>query len=61
MIIALPLIYEEYYEKNKDDIEYLDIRSFLISQKLFIVSFQFLINMSRIASIQRESLIGVPI
>ena len=27
--IALPLIYEEYYEKNKDNIEYLDIRNFL--------------------------------
>ena len=27
--IALPLIYEEYYEKNKDDVEYLDIRNFL--------------------------------
>ena len=27
--IALPLIYEEYYEKNKDNVEYLDIREFL--------------------------------
>lgn len=27
--IALPLIYEEYYENNKDSVEYLDIRSFL--------------------------------
>ena len=27
--IALPLIYEEYYEKNKGDVEYLDIRNFL--------------------------------
>lgn len=27
--IALPLIYEEYYGKNKNDVEYLDIRKFL--------------------------------
>ena len=27
--IALPLIYEDYYEKNKDSVEYLDIREFL--------------------------------
>lgn len=27
--IALPLIYEEYYEKNKDNVEFLDIRNFL--------------------------------
>ena len=27
--IALPLIYEDYYIKNKDKVEYLDIRNFL--------------------------------
>lgn len=27
--IALPLIYEEYYEKNKDNVEFLDICNFL--------------------------------
>ena len=27
--ISLPLIYEEYYEKNKDKVGYLDIRTFL--------------------------------
>jgi len=27
--IALPLIYEEYYEKNKDNVDFLDIRNFL--------------------------------
>lgn len=27
--IALPLIYEEYYEENKESVEYLDIRNFL--------------------------------
>lgn len=32
--IALPLIYEEYYEKNKDEIEYLDIRKFLASSRI---------------------------
>ena len=34
--IALPLIYEEYYEKNKDhdDVEYLDIRSFLSKSRI---------------------------
>lgn len=32
--IALPLIYEEYYEKNKDNIEYLDIREFLKNSRI---------------------------
>ncbi len=32
--IALPLIYEEYYEKNKDDVEFLDIRKFLDSARI---------------------------
>lgn len=32
--ISLPLIYEEYYDKNKDNVEYLDIRSFLSSSKI---------------------------
>lgn len=32
--IALPLIYEEYYEKNKDNIEYLDIRQFLKNSRI---------------------------
>ena len=32
--IALPLIYEEYYEKNKDDVEYLDIREFLNKSRI---------------------------
>ena len=32
--IALPLIYEEYYEQNKDSIEYLDIRSFLDASRI---------------------------
>lgn len=27
--IALPLIYEEYYEKNRDNVDFLDIRKFL--------------------------------
>jgi len=32
--IALPLIYEEYYEKNKDDVDYLDIRNFLKNSRI---------------------------
>lgn len=32
--IALPLIYDEYYEKNKNEIEYLDIRSFLSESRI---------------------------
>lgn len=32
--IALPLIYEEYYEKNKEDIEFLDIRTFLRNSRI---------------------------
>ncbi|MBQ2665590.1 hypothetical protein [Methanobrevibacter sp.] len=32
--IALPLIYEEYYEKNKDTVEYLDIRNFLKNSRI---------------------------
>ena len=32
--IALPLIYEEYYEKNKDIIEFLDIRNFLKNSRI---------------------------
>ena len=32
--IALPLIYEEYYEKNKDNVEYLDIRNFLNNSRI---------------------------
>ena len=32
--IALPLIYEEYYEKNKDDVEFLDIRNFLSNSRI---------------------------
>ncbi len=32
--IALPLIYEDYYEKNKDNVEYLDIRKFLSSSRI---------------------------
>lgn len=32
--IALPLIYEEYYEKNKDKVDYLDIRNFLRSCRI---------------------------
>lgn len=32
--IALPLIYEEYYQKNKGDVEYLDIRKFLASSRI---------------------------
>lgn len=32
--IALPLIYEEYYEKNKEDVEYLDIRKFLDESRI---------------------------
>ena len=32
--IALPLIYEEYYEENKDEVEFLDIRSFLDSSRI---------------------------
>lgn len=32
--IALPLIYEEYYEKNKDNIEFLDIRNFLKNSRI---------------------------
>jgi len=32
--IALPLIYEEYYEKNKDNVEYFDIRNFLKNSRI---------------------------
>ena len=32
--IALPLIYEEYYEKNKDKVEFLDIRDFLDTSRI---------------------------
>ena len=32
--IALPLIYEEYYEKNKDKVDYLDIRNFLKNSRV---------------------------
>ena len=32
--ISLPLIYEEYYEKNRDDVEYLDIREFLENSRI---------------------------
>ena len=32
--IALPLIYEEYYENNKDTVEYLDIRKFLDNSRI---------------------------
>lgn len=32
--IALPLIYEEYYEKNKNNVEYLDIRNFLKNSRI---------------------------
>lgn len=34
--ISLPLIYEEYYEKNKDnkDVEYIDIRNFLSRSRI---------------------------
>ena len=32
--IALPLIYEEYYEKNKENVEYLDIRNFLKNSRV---------------------------
>ena len=32
--IALPLIYEEYYEKNKNNVEYLDIREFLKNSRI---------------------------
>lgn len=32
--IALPLIYEEYYENNKDHVEYLDIRKFLSDSRI---------------------------
>ncbi|MBQ6512538.1 hypothetical protein [Methanobrevibacter sp.] len=32
--IALPLIYEEYYEKNKDKIEYLNIKDFLSNSRI---------------------------
>ena len=32
--IALPLIYEEYYEKNKGNVEYLDIRTFLRNSRI---------------------------
>ena len=32
--IALPLIYEEYYEKNKDNVDYLDIRNFLKNSRI---------------------------
>lgn len=32
--IALPLIYEEYYEKNKGQVDYLDIRKFLDESRI---------------------------
>jgi len=32
--ISLPLIYEEYYEKNKDQVDYLDIRTFLRNSRI---------------------------
>lgn len=32
--IALPLIYEEYYEKNKENVDYLDIRKFLSNSRI---------------------------
>ena len=32
--IALPLIYEEYYENNKGNVEYLDIRKFLDNSRI---------------------------
>lgn len=32
--LALPLIYEEYYEKNRDEVEYLDIRKFLSASRI---------------------------
>lgn len=32
--IALPLIYEEYYENNKDNVEFLDIRNFLSKSRI---------------------------
>lgn len=32
--IALPLIYEEYYEKNRDNVDFLDIRKFLINCRI---------------------------
>ena len=32
--IALPLIYEEYYEKNKENVEFLDIREFLKNSRI---------------------------
>ena len=32
--IALPLIYEEYYEKNKETVEFLDIHNFLKNSRI---------------------------
>ena len=32
--IALPLIYDEYYARNKDNIDYLDIRKFLANSRI---------------------------
>lgn len=32
--IALPLIYEDYYEKNKNNVEFLDIRNFLADSRI---------------------------
>ena len=32
--IALPLIYEEYFEKNKNNVEYLDMKNFLSSSRI---------------------------
>lgn len=32
--IALPLIYEDYYEKNKNNVEFLDIREFLANSRI---------------------------
>ena len=32
--VALPMIYEEYYEKNRDRVEYLDIRKFLRDSRI---------------------------
>lgn len=32
--IALPMIYEEYYDKNRNEIEYLDIRRFLSTSRI---------------------------
>ena len=59
--ISLPLIYEEYYEKNKDKVGYLDIRTFLRKSKILLYLFQFQVMMSLIVCEHVDKRIDVQI